>query len=73
MHFTAGLPSFYKSCSKKIGVNIRVPMSVQQWYKYTSGYNTKLQQPSYYEFSTLIFSSYKKHLYWEIFGWNFSS
>ena len=34
------------------------------WYEYTSGYNTKLQQPGYYDVSTLTLSSYAKDLYW---------
>ena len=72
MHFTAGLPSFYKFCSKYIGLSIWVPIP-NQCYEYTSGYNTKLQQPDYYGFSTLTFSSYTKHLHWESFGWSFSS
>ena len=42
-----------------------------QWYEYTSGYNTKLQQPGY-DSSTLAFLSHTKHTYWETFGWNFS-
>ena len=53
MHFAAGLPSFYKPCSKNIGLNIWVPMLLQ-WYECTFGYNARLHQPGYYEFSTLI-------------------
>ena len=37
---------------KTIGLNICWPILIQ-WYEYTSGYTTKLQQPGYYDFSTL--------------------
>ena len=63
MHFTAALPTFYKSRSKKIGLNIWMSIP-NHWYEYTSGYNTKLQQPGYYDVSTLTLSSYAKDLYW---------
>ena len=44
-----------------------------QFYEYTYGCNTKLQQPGYYDFSALAFLGYTKHLHWETFGWNFSN
>ena len=75
MNFSAGLKSFYKAFSKKFRLNIWVPILIQ-WYEYTLGTKLKLQQPGYYDFSTLIFSNYAaskviisiKHLYWENFS-----
>ena len=64
MHFRAGLPSFYKCYTKKIGLNTWVPI-LNQWCEYSSGYNAKLQQRGYHDFSTLTFSNYTKDSYWE--------
>ena len=75
MNFSAGLKSFYKPCSKKFRLNIWVPILIQ-WYEYTLGTTLNLQQPGYYDFTTLTFSNYTaskvimsiKHLYWENFS-----
>ena len=64
MHVTAGLPSFYKPCFKKT------------WAQYLGAETNSMvqiyQQPGYYDFSLLTFSSSTKYLYWKAFGWNFS-
>ena len=73
MYFKAGLPSFYEPCSKKnwtqyLGAHTNSIVQIYLCYS-----SAKLQQPCYYDFSTLTFSSYTKDLNGKTFGWNFSN
>ena len=65
VHFSAGLQSFYKHCSKKNGLYLGVHTNWMLWiYPWVWHY----KQPGYYDFSTLTFSDYIKYTYWETFG-----
>ena len=62
-----GLWSFCKLWLKRNWLNIWLPILVQR-YKYASDNNTvSYDNLSYYDLSTLPFSNYIKHIYWEIF------
>ena len=59
---------FWKICAQYLSDHTDSTIPIYLWVRCR-----KLQQPAYYDFSTLIFSNYIKHRYWETFGWNFSN
>ena len=60
MNFSAGLSLLTDLVLKNLGSATVIPI-----------YDTKSQQPDYYDFSAVTF--WNNHTYWETFSWNFSN